>query len=467
MSTHLMSDEEFSKLLSLPLETYAMFPYGYDLLPSLSSSPSSHQGEAKITTPDAGISDFEAQLFGQGTRGGPPPLPVSYDTSMPLLADFPMDCMDFQETNPGLDLCSSQNATNNVFPVEQSTKAPSAMSAGSSDLSHTILNMVQAALDKMVASQKEHMERMTEKQTEQDKQLRVLSKKIDNIRAGLDSFSVDVWRWTRPTPEGGDEVYSSLSGYSTAYSSTNFERSHPLRQTFSTLYEVQQKHGPITLSDLVWGCIPTIAEELEAIYGRRHPYVARTWIDLAIFYNHANPEWWICPTNRREILVEMIAYPLRPHRFDFEDDPIDQTATVKPLVGKVPRTREPPHRRQQSFETPEAKARRLERQNAEQRIIIADLQAQVQKLQSQINQLRGDWQHDLHQATLRRSQNINNQLTAQDDALTEMMRAINSAFESYKSTFQHSRRASDEMEEEIQIYRDSGSCPTSRTSSDF
>ncbi|GKT66821.1 hypothetical protein ColTof4_04311 [Colletotrichum tofieldiae] len=85
-------------------------------------------------------------------------------------------------------------------------------------------------------------------------------------------------------------MMTALCKYLAAYSTTNFERSHPLRQTFSTLYEVQQKHGPITLSELVWGCIPTIAEELEAIYGRRHPYVARTWIDLAIFYNHANPE---------------------------------------------------------------------------------------------------------------------------------------------------------------------------------
>ncbi|GKT56727.1 hypothetical protein CT0861_10754 [Colletotrichum tofieldiae] len=160
--------------------------------------------------------------------------------------------------------------------------------------------------------------------------------------------------------------------------------------------------------------------------------------------------------------------PRRPHRFDFEDDPIDQTATVKPLVGKPPRTvREPQHRRQQSFETPEAKARRLERQNAEQRIIIADLQTEVQELRSQVDQLRGEWEHDLHQATLRRSQNITNQLTAQDDALTEMMKAINSAFESYKSTFRQSRRTSDEMEEEIQIYRDSGSSSASRASSDF
>ncbi|KAM5356437.1 hypothetical protein ACJ41O_003083 [Fusarium nematophilum] len=85
-------------------------------------------------------------------------------------------------------------------------------------------------------------------------------------------------------------MMTALCKYLAAYSTTNFERSHPLRQIFTCLYEVQQKHGPGTLSDLLWGSIPTIAEELEAIYGRRHPYVARTWTDLATFYNHANPE---------------------------------------------------------------------------------------------------------------------------------------------------------------------------------
>lgn len=85
-------------------------------------------------------------------------------------------------------------------------------------------------------------------------------------------------------------MMTALCKYLAAYSSTNFERSHPLRQIFTCLYEVQQKHGPGTLSDLLWGSIPTIAEELEAIYGRRHPYVARTWIDLALFYNHSSPE---------------------------------------------------------------------------------------------------------------------------------------------------------------------------------
>lgn len=85
-------------------------------------------------------------------------------------------------------------------------------------------------------------------------------------------------------------MMTALSKYLAAYSATNYERLHPLRQIFTTLYEVQQKHGPLTLSELVWGCIPTLADELESIYGRRHPYVARTWIDLSMFYQQANSE---------------------------------------------------------------------------------------------------------------------------------------------------------------------------------
>ncbi|KAL4418332.1 hypothetical protein CABS03_01683 [Colletotrichum abscissum] len=156
--------------------------------------------------------------------------------------------------------------------------------------------------------------------------------------------------------------------------------------------------------------------------------------------------------------------PRRPHRFDFDDDQ-DPSAIVKPLAGKASRkAREPQHVRQQSYETPEAKARRLERQNAEQRIIISDLQSQVQELQTQVEQLRDDWEKDLQQAILRRSQSINNQITAQDSALTEMMKSINSAFEAYQIAFQNSRRGSDESVEEIRIYRDSGNSSMSGNS---
>lgn len=85
-------------------------------------------------------------------------------------------------------------------------------------------------------------------------------------------------------------MMTALCKYLAAYSTTNFERSHPLRQIFICLYEVQQKHGSMTVSELLWGGIPTIAKELEAIYSSRHPYVARTWIDLALFYNYVNNE---------------------------------------------------------------------------------------------------------------------------------------------------------------------------------
>lgn len=87
-------------------------------------------------------------------------------------------------------------------------------------------------------------------------------------------------------------LMTALCKYVAAFSTTNtnYERSHPLRQIFTCLYEVQQKHGAATLSELLWGSTPLIADELEAIYGHRHPYVARMWIDLALIYNHKTPE---------------------------------------------------------------------------------------------------------------------------------------------------------------------------------
>ncbi|MBE3045065.1 hypothetical protein IMZ48_21420 [Candidatus Bathyarchaeota archaeon] len=83
---------------------------------------------------------------------------------------------------------------------------------------------------------------------------------------------------------------TALSKYLAAYATTNFDRADPLRQILTILYEVQQKHGPVMLSDLVWGSIPAAADELESIYSRQHPYVARAWIDLALTYNHVDGE---------------------------------------------------------------------------------------------------------------------------------------------------------------------------------
>ncbi|OAA55455.1 hypothetical protein ISF_07966 [Cordyceps fumosorosea ARSEF 2679] len=83
-------------------------------------------------------------------------------------------------------------------------------------------------------------------------------------------------------------LVSSLCKYLAAHSTTNLDRNHPLRLIFNCLYEVQQNHGAAVLSELLWGCSPLFANELEAIYGRRHPYVVRAWLDLAYFNNHIN-----------------------------------------------------------------------------------------------------------------------------------------------------------------------------------
>lgn len=85
-------------------------------------------------------------------------------------------------------------------------------------------------------------------------------------------------------------MITALCKYLAAYSSTNFERNDPLRQIFSCLYDIQQKHGSGTLSEFLGSSIPVVAEELESIYGQQHPYVARTWIDLALFYNEVNKD---------------------------------------------------------------------------------------------------------------------------------------------------------------------------------
>ncbi|KAJ3477844.1 hypothetical protein NLG97_g8728 [Lecanicillium saksenae] len=83
-------------------------------------------------------------------------------------------------------------------------------------------------------------------------------------------------------------LVSSLCKYLAAHSTTNFDRNQPMRLIFNCLYDVQQKHGAAILSELLWGCSPLIANELEALYGRRHPYTVRAWLDLAYFNNHAN-----------------------------------------------------------------------------------------------------------------------------------------------------------------------------------
>lgn len=83
-------------------------------------------------------------------------------------------------------------------------------------------------------------------------------------------------------------MVTALSKYLAAHATTNLDRAHPLRVIFGCLYDIQQKHGTPVLSELLWGCSPLFANELEAVYGRQHPYTVRAWLDLAYFNNHVN-----------------------------------------------------------------------------------------------------------------------------------------------------------------------------------
>ncbi|KAK0392075.1 hypothetical protein NLU13_1573 [Sarocladium strictum] len=117
----------------------------------------------------------------------------------------------------------------------------------------------------------------------------------------MEAFQVLEGDLPKLSPQGINEVLlgmvqrdpgmmTAFCKYLSAYSSTHCERTHPFRQIFGCLYEVQQKHGATTLSDLLWASMPAITEELEAIYSRRHPYLVRAWLDLAMFYGHVNAE---------------------------------------------------------------------------------------------------------------------------------------------------------------------------------
>lgn len=126
----------------------------------------------------------------------------------------------------------------------------------------------------------------------------------DNDQGGhfmMEAFQVLEGDLPKLSPQGINEVLlgmvhrdpgmsTAFCKYLSAYSSTHCDRAHPFRQIFGCLYEVQQKHGSLTLSELLWNSMPAITEELEAIYSRRHPYLVRAWLDLAVFYGHVNVE---------------------------------------------------------------------------------------------------------------------------------------------------------------------------------
>lgn len=99
-------------------------------------------------------------------------------------------------------------------------------------------------------------------------------------------------------------LVTSLTKYLAAYCSSNYEQSHPIRKAFAALYSVQQKHGSQTVSEVLFGTMKVLADELESIYTRQHPYVARLWIDLSLFYNYTN-------TSKAEKLVVDLRAALR------------------------------------------------------------------------------------------------------------------------------------------------------------
>lgn len=89
---------------------------------------------------------------------------------------------------------------------------------------------------------------------------------------------------------GDLRTVTALCKYLAAYSAINFEESHPIRQIFNSLHIVQQRYGPAILSEMLANELMRIAEQLEWVYGELHPYVVRTWIDLASFHNKINNE---------------------------------------------------------------------------------------------------------------------------------------------------------------------------------
>lgn len=84
------------------------------------------------------------------------------------------------------------------------------------------------------------------------------------------------------------DVVMAVSRYVAAYTASRYEAMHPLRLAFNCLYEVQLKHGPPALTELVWGSMPVLAGEMEKIYGRQSPHVTRFWVDLAMLHGYVD-----------------------------------------------------------------------------------------------------------------------------------------------------------------------------------
>ncbi|KAK2778952.1 hypothetical protein CKAH01_11543 [Colletotrichum kahawae] len=165
-----MTDEEFAELLSMPLDDFSM--------PSSNSNP--QLAFPSIPTTSSSLSESPSGIFDLNQFG----------TSTSTFG------LDLSSLTPQLPQDMS------IDPLSDARIQP-------------LFDLVQTAMSKMIAQQEEHNKGVIEKQKDQDRQLQDLSDKLDHIREGLDSFSADVWRWTRPTGlEYGEELNSSDCGYS-------------------------------------------------------------------------------------------------------------------------------------------------------------------------------------------------------------------------------------------------------------
>ncbi|KKA28211.1 hypothetical protein TD95_003309 [Thielaviopsis punctulata] len=117
-------------------------------------------------------------------------------------------------------------------------------------------------------------------------------------------------------------VVAPLCKFFSTWTAKHLERSHPLRPIFTALYSTQQEHGSQTLSDLIWTTMPSFVDDLEAIYGRTHPFVASALLDLLEIAEQQSPN----PAEPDQTLAEyrsrvgQLIQELRPHLVELESN---------------------------------------------------------------------------------------------------------------------------------------------------
>ncbi|KAJ0333845.1 hypothetical protein KNSL1_013720 [Colletotrichum chrysophilum] len=212
--TFTMTDEEFAELLSMPLNDFSMPSSNSDPQPAFPSIPttSSSLSESPSSIFDLNQFGTSTSTFGLYLSSFTPQLPqdMSIDPLWDLghCARWP----DFGAEESQVPRTASQLPTKTT---ESASGTQGKKRTGSDARIQPLFDLVQTAMSKMIAQQEEHNKGVIEKQKNQNRQLQDLSDKLDHIREGLDSFSADVWRWTRPTGlEYGEELNSSDCGYS-------------------------------------------------------------------------------------------------------------------------------------------------------------------------------------------------------------------------------------------------------------